>query len=135
MIANANASFFGNLRGKDASVGNTKSNKNGKATIPVFEDKVNKSCLLLFCMMMHSFPTFSFGCRAPTMCVDIPWTQENSSNASSRLRRPKTAAAILQNKSTEINTGRLDASVASIYKGIISCVNHINVCVCVCVCV
>ena len=42
MIANANASFFGNLRGKDPSVGNTKSNKNGKATIPVFEDKVIK---------------------------------------------------------------------------------------------
>ena len=45
-----------------------------------------------------------------------PLHQENKENASSRLRRPRTAAAILQNKSTEMNTGKLDASVARIYK-------------------
>ena len=42
--------------------------------------------------------------------------QENTANASSRLRRPRTAAAILQNKSTELNTGKHDAQVAAIYK-------------------
>lgn len=42
--------------------------------------------------------------------------QENSRPATSRLARPKTAAAILQNKSTALNAGKLDESVAQLYK-------------------
>jgi len=73
MNANANASFFGNLRGS-SSKEPTANNKAGRSSkVPVYEDK------------------------------------ENTANASSRLRRPRTAAAILQNKSTELNTGKHDA--------------------------
>jgi len=122
MNANANASFFGNLRGKSAGGKEPagKPGSRGKASIPVFEDKVvlcngaGAPCLpLVPSLTLSSCVTVAVGRGVISWCG----SQENMANASSRLRRPRTAAAILQNKSTEMNTGKLDASVAQIYKG------------------
>ena len=134
MNANANASFFGNLRGssKEPAAKGAPGSRGGKSAVPVYEDKVRVCCVWRRCASPPpggtrvSPPHCLLRTPAEKCCprprLTLPSSsapgraQENTANASSRLRRPRTAAAILQNKSTELNTGKHDATVAAIYK-------------------
>ena len=65
---------------------------------------------------LHRAQGLDFCAEADRQSRTCVLKQENTANSSSRLRRPRTAAAILQNKSTELNTGKHDATVAAICK-------------------